>query len=179
MMRQAGAPAPVVLTERLLLRGPSTADYENILDLWSDPAVTRYIGGRPSTPVECWARLLGMAGHWSLLGFGFWLVEERETGRFVGQAGMARLHRELGPDFDEAPEVGWVLAPWCHGRGYATEAVQAALAWAEREIALTRAVCMIDPDHRASLNVAGKCGFRRFAEAEFRESPVVLLERAS
>jgi RimJ/RimL family protein N-acetyltransferase len=114
-----------------------------------------------------------------LFGFGFWLVEELQTGRFVGQVGLARFYRGLGQRFDDVPEIGWVLAPWCHGKGYATEAARAALAWGERELAMTRAVCMIDPDHRGSLRVAEKCGFTRFAETAFRESPVVLLERLS
>jgi len=70
-----------------------------------------------------------------------------------------------------------VLAPWCHGKGYATEAVRAALAWGEAAIGLERCVCMIAPDHAASLRVAEKCGFRQFGEAEFKGSPVMLLER--
>jgi RimJ/RimL family protein N-acetyltransferase len=51
------------------------------------------------------------------------------------------------------------------------------LAWGEAAIGLERCVCMIAPEHAASLRVAEKCGFRQFAEAEFKGSPVLLLER--
>jgi len=178
-MSETGKGVPVVTTPRLVLRGCRASDYDNFAALWGDPQVTRFIGGQPSDKSDSWRRLLGVAGHWALFGFGFWLVEEAASGRFVGQVGLARLHRGLGPRFDDVPEIGWVLAPWCHGKGYASEAAQAALAWGERELGMTRAVCMIDPAHEASLNVATKCGFTAFAEAEFRDSPVILLERLS
>ena len=51
-----------------------------------DEAVVRYIGGTPSTPTEAWARMLRFPGLWALLGYGYWTVEDRETGAFAGQA---------------------------------------------------------------------------------------------
>ena len=166
-------------TQRLVLRGCRADDFEAFAALWGDPQVTQFIGGQPSDASDSWRRLLGIAGHWALFGFGFWLVEERSGGRFIGQVGLAKLNRGLGEKFDDALEIGWILAPWCHGKGYATEAAQAALAWGERELGLTRAVCMIDPEHQGSLRVAEKCGFTRFAEASFKGAPVVLLERGT
>jgi len=174
----AASQVPVVTTARLVLRGYTAGDFESLRALWGSAEVTRYITGQPSTASESWMRLLNSAGHWALLGFGFWLVEERASGRFVGQVGLADLKRDIEPGFDGAPEAGWVLDPWCHGRGYATEAVKAALAWGEANIAMSRCVCMISPDHAASLRVAAKCGFTRFAETTFKDSPVVLLERS-
>jgi RimJ/RimL family protein N-acetyltransferase len=168
---------PVLTTERLVLRGYARDDFDAIATLWADPDVVRHISGQVSAPSESWMRLLNSAGHWALLGFGYWLVEERASGRFVGQVGLADFKRDIQPDFGGAPEAGWVLAPWSHGRGYATEAVKAALAWGEAERAMTRCVCMISPDHPASLRVAEKCGFTPFAETEFKCAPVVLLER--
>jgi RimJ/RimL family protein N-acetyltransferase len=170
---------PVLTTERLILRGHRLGDFQDYAALRGDPEVARYIGGKTRTPAESWSRLLHSAGHWSLLGFGFWMVEERSSGRFVGEVGFADFKRDLGPDFDGAPEAGWVLAPWAHGKGYATEAAGAALAWGEREKGMTRFVCMIDRDHEGSLRVAEKCGFRIFAETEFQGDPVILLERVA
>jgi len=170
--------APVLTTKRLRLRGHRRDDFKNCTALWSDPAVVRYISGKPSTATETWGRLLKYAGLWSLLGYGYWAVEERETGRFVGDVGLADFHRDIEPGFDDAPEVGWVLAAWAHGRGYATEAVTAALAWADQNVAAPRVVCMIDPNNPASLRVAQKCGFTRFADTRYLDSPVVLMERA-
>jgi len=168
---------PILTTARLRLRGYSRDDFASIAALWAEPDVVRHISGKPSTPAESWMRLLTSAGHWALQGFGYWAVEERESSHFVGQVGLADFKRGLGPRFDSAPEAGWVLMPGCHGKGYATEAVEAVLAWGEQNIAMTRCVCMIAPDHAASLRVAEKCGFTPFAETEFKSSPVVLLER--
>jgi len=74
------------------------------------------------------------------------------------------------------PEIGWVLAPQFHGRGYATEAVLAALAWGDG-IALSRSFCIIHPDHSASIRVAEKCGFVEFARPCYQTEPTVLFTR--
>jgi len=65
----------VIETARLRLRGHGLEDTERMAALWSDAEVTRYIGGRPQTAEESWSRLLRYAGHWRLLGFGYWVVE--------------------------------------------------------------------------------------------------------
>jgi RimJ/RimL family protein N-acetyltransferase len=155
--------------------------------MWADPRVTRHIGGRPSTEEEAWARVLRYAGLWALVGFGYWVVRERATGRFVGEVGLADFRRELAPPLDPplagAPEVGWVLAPWAHGRGFATEAVRAALAWADGRaadprLASGRAVCLIAPENAASVRVAERCGFRPAGRAAYKGEATLLFERA-
>ena len=146
--------------------------------MWADPAVTPFIGGgKPSTREESWARLLRYGGLWPLLGFGYWVIEEKATGRFAGEAGFADFKRALEPSFGDAPEAGWALASWAHGKGYAAEAVQAAVAWADANLSAPRTVCMISPENAASIGVANKCGYREFAQATFRENPTILYER--
>jgi len=170
---------PVLTTERLILRGHRVEDFDELARLRADPRVARHIGGKTLTPAESWSRLLGAAGHWTLMGYGFWVVEERASGRLVGEVGLADFKRDIEPGFGGAPEAGWVLAPWSHGKGYATEAAEAALAWAEKNLGMARCVCMIDVDHPASRRVAEKCGFTLFAETEFKGDPVILLERVT
>jgi RimJ/RimL family protein N-acetyltransferase len=153
------SPAPIVETARLRLRGHRPEDLEAMVRMWGDPAVTRYIAPAPFDREAVWARLLRYVGHWTLLGYGFWALEERETGRFAGEVGLAEFCRVIEPPLD-VPEVGWVLAPWCHGLGYATEAVTAALRWGERERGFDEASCIIEPGNQRSIAVAGRCGFR-------------------
>ena len=112
---------PVLETPRLRLRPHRVEDFEALANLWADPAVTRFIG-KPSTREESWARLLRYGGLWPLLGFGYWAVEDRETGAYLGDVGFADFHRALDPAPPALPEIGWVLAPAAHGRGLATEA---------------------------------------------------------
>jgi RimJ/RimL family protein N-acetyltransferase len=168
---------PVIETERLRLRGHRVDDFRECAAMWGDPAVTRYISGRPFTPEEVWARLLRYVGHWTLLDFGFWLIEEKTTGSFVGEAGLAEFQREIEPRIQGVPEVGWVLSPRCCGRGYATEAVQATLAWGEQRFGAARTVCLIHPENRASVRVAEKCGYREFARTTYRGQATVMFER--
>jgi RimJ/RimL family protein N-acetyltransferase len=59
-------------------------------------------------------RLLRYVGHWAVLGFGYWVVEEKASGEFVGETGFADYRREMKPSLDGAPEIGWVLTPRFH-----------------------------------------------------------------
>jgi RimJ/RimL family protein N-acetyltransferase len=155
----------VIETPRLLLRRHTVADLDSCAGLWSDATVTRYIGGRPFTREETWARLLRYIGHWEALGFGFWAVEEKATGEFAGELGFADFKREMDPPIT-SPEAGWAFLPRVHGRGYATEALGAALAWSDRHFHAPQTVCLIHPENRhrsaslkgaASGNVGGRC----------------------
>jgi RimJ/RimL family protein N-acetyltransferase len=150
---------PRLETERLVLRAHDRADLPEVQATWSDPAVVRFIGGRPCTEEEAWARMLRYAGHWPLLGFGFWRIGERTTDRYLGDVGFFDGRRGLGPRFDGAPEVGWTLAAHAHGRGLATEALRAVFAWGDAHLGSGRTVCMISPDNTPSLKVAARFGF--------------------
>jgi len=67
---------PVLETQNLRLRGHTAADLPASCALWATPEVFRYTLFKPSTPEEVWSRLLRYFGLWSLLGYGFWVVEE-------------------------------------------------------------------------------------------------------
>lgn len=168
--------APVIETERLLLRGQSRTDFDAFAALWGDPEVTRFIGGKPSTREEAWNRLLRNIGHWEEMGFGPWMVCEKDSGRLVGDIGFANFQRTLEPTLGETPEIGWVMSPAAHGKGYASEAVAAALAWGDANFEEPRTVCIIAPGNAASLRVAEKNGFREYARADYH-GEIVLLER--
>jgi len=167
---------PVLRTDRLLMHPHGLDDFADSLAFWSDPEATRYIG-RPLTEEEAWARLMRHAGFWALLGFGSWVVREREGRRFVGEVGFLDGRRGLGPRVDSAPEIGWGVSPALQGRGYAGEAVAAALAWNDRRTEGGRTVCLVHPENAPSLRIAERAGFRRFAETTLKDVPALLLER--
>src|SRR5579872_2841064 len=155
--RAAGV--PVIETPRLRLRGHRIDDFADCASMWADPNVTRHIGGKPFTEEEVWARVLRYVGHWSWLGFGYWAVEEKSTGAFVGDVGFADFKRDIQPSIQGLPELGWVLDAHAHGKGYATEAVRAAIAWGTEHFGRSETVCLIHPENVASLRVAEKCAF--------------------
>jgi RimJ/RimL family protein N-acetyltransferase len=167
---------PVLETERLRLRGHALADFEASAAMWGDAGVTRFIGGKPSTREESWARFIRYPGHWHLLGHGFWLIEEKASGRFVGECGFGSFKRDVDPPI-EGPEQGWALAPWAHGKGYANEAVQAAIAWGEDHFGPVAFACMIAPENTASLRLAEKNGYREYVRTTYKGEPSILLRR--
>ena len=168
---------PRLETERLVLRGHRAADFAECSVMWGDAEVTRFIGGRAFPKDEVWTKLLRYVGHWSVLGFGFWVLEDKESGRFVGEVGFADFKRDIEPSLEGAPEIGWVLAPWAHGRGLATEAVRAALGWGATGLPSKRTVCLISPENVASVRVAEKCGYREFRRTTYKGQPTLLFER--
>jgi RimJ/RimL family protein N-acetyltransferase len=176
MTGKASHEAPTIETERLILRGYRIEDFPHAAAAWADPEVVRYIG-RPSTEEESWARFLRNIALWPMLGYGYWAATEKGTGRYVGDVGLADFKREIEPSLKGVPEIGWVLARWSHGRGYATEAAQAALRWLESTRGTQRTVCIINDQNRASVRVAEKCGYREFARTQYKGSTVVMLDR--
>jgi RimJ/RimL family protein N-acetyltransferase len=164
-------------TERLMLRGHTLGDFDAMAAMRADPAVTRHIGGRPSTREESWGRLMRYAGHWALHGFGFWAIEEKATGAFAGELGFADFRREIEPPLGPAPEMGWALAARFHGRGYASEALAAALIWGRARFGPVRTVCIIAPDNPASIRTAEATGFRAYADTLHHDAPTRLFER--
>ena len=164
-------------SERLTFHRQSLADFADSAAMWADADTTRHIGGKPSTPEESWARLLRNAGHWSLLGYGFWAIREKHSNRFLGEIGFKQFRRSLDPALDALPEAGWVLAPWGRRQGFATEAVRAMLTWADNCPAWPETLCMIDPENGPSLRIASTSGYVELAAATYKEKPVRLFRR--
>ena len=144
---------PKLETERLLLRVPQLGDFERYAQMFDDPS-TRHIGG-PLTRAEAWRRFLQMPGAWLLQGFAMFSVVEKDSGRWIGQAGP------WYPDGWPGTEVGYAFHPDAHGKGYATEACVAAIDWAFAALGWTDVIQSIAPDNTASAAVAERLGARR------------------
>ncbi|OLP60122.1 GNAT family N-acetyltransferase [Xaviernesmea oryzae] len=168
---------PTIETERLVLRPYRRDDFAPYAHLFADPEVTRFIGGIPYSREQAWARFLRQVGMWHYFGFGFFAIQERATGAFIGEAGFHDLHRVITPSIEGSMETGWAIATTVHGQGYATEAVGAALTWARKSFPTTRKTCLIDIANRASLRVATKLGFREVARTVYHGATVVISER--
>ncbi len=145
--------------------------------MWADPQVTRYIRQTPFTEEESWARLLRYVGHWALLGFGYWVIENK-TGEFLGEAGFADYHRDTDPPLlKDMPEAGWALVASAHGKGYASEALGAITAWGDNHFGAAPTACIIDQQNLASIRVAEKNGYRQRQLVRYRGEPVMLYVR--
>lgn len=145
-------------TARLLLRSLQPDDVEHVVSLWSDPDVTRFLGG-PRDAGQVRAILQEELVEPPPGPFGQWPVVEKATGEFVGDCGL------IPKEIDGAAEVDlvYVLAPGAWGKGFATEIGSALLRFAVEELGRRRLVCVIDPGNAASQHVAAKLGFHRQA----------------
>ncbi len=168
---------PVIETERLVLRAMGREDFPAMAAIWQEPEVVRYIGGKPRPISESWAVFLRIAGSWVIEGFGQWGIVRKSDGVLLGQAGFFTGMRGLGPDFDSAPEAGWVLTSSVHGQGYGREAVTAAHRWFDAQPFGGRSRAMIEVGHVASFAIAERLGYVGFRETEDLGDRVVLLAR--
>jgi len=143
-------------TERLVLRPPTLVDLEPFVAMFADPAVMRHLGadGKPLSRFAAWQSLCSTVGHWTLRGYGLFAVFERGTGEFVGR---------VGPWFPEGWtefEVGWTIRSEYWGRGYASEAAKACIAYAFTELNRDHVASFILPQNARSIRVAEKVGER-------------------
>ena len=152
-------------TQRLLLRLPVPGDAAAAAELVTDPEVMRFLGGevvpddRVGVVVERWIR------RWETNGIGFFVVESRDDGGFLGRVGLSIwdvrswTHATLAAAGEFAqPELGWALVRSQWGCGYATEAALAVRDWAFREREIGALISLIAPDNLASAAVARRLG---------------------
>lgn len=170
---------PTIETERLLLRGLRIDDFDAHAALWADPVVTQFIGGKPLSREEAWNGLLRHFGMWTSMGFGFWAVIDRVSGRLVGEAGFQDRQRDLNPRLDGTLEAGWTFLPQAHGKGIASEALAAMLAWADANFPDRLITCIIDPGNTASLRLAEKFDFVAYAESAYHGNTLRMFRRQS
>lgn len=100
------AAAPVIETERLLLRGLRASDLNAFHAMYADPLVYKFLTGKPLSREEAWARMLRLAGLWELTGHGYWAIDDRTTGQLAAIAGYAEFHRTIEPSIVGKPEFG-------------------------------------------------------------------------
>ena len=169
---------PVLVTERLELWRPQVSDREGLRALIEPGEVRRFLGGMESDDHDVLMRLLRNAGSWALYGYGTFVVRERGKADIVGNCGVFHSWRGFGRGLDDIAEAGWIVGKSAWGKGYAQEAMEAALAWYEREHGTGPTLCMIEQGHRASEAVAAKLGYVACDRVdEAGERPLIVYRR--
>ncbi len=163
-------PTPTLHTARLLLRPFETADAEAIYALQSNARVLRYWDSPPWTERSRADTFIEACRTMEEDGSGARLaIQTSADGAFVGWCAMFQwnpVYRSLG--------IGYCLDEPAWGKGYATEAVRAMLAWAYGTLDLNRVDAELDTRNLASARVLEKLGFQR--EGLRREDCIVLGE---
>jgi RimJ/RimL family protein N-acetyltransferase len=148
----------VLETSRLLMRPPTGEDFDAYAGFLGDEVAARYLGGAQPRSLA-WRSFLTIVGAWQVQGFAMFSVVEKASGRWVGRVGPWL------PEGWPGPEVGWGIVRDCWGRGYATEAAEAAIDWVFDALGWTDVIHVIDTANAASQQVARKLGSRNRGRA--------------
>ena len=164
-------------TERLVLRKPEAGDRDGYAEVWGDPEVVRFLGGRTLSPDEVPEGIERMLKQWDRHGVGLFSVLRNEDERLVGRVGyllwdserwVNAMHEELEDPLEL--EIGWVVARTFWGQGYATEAAAACRDHAFGSLGRDRVISLIAPENVASIRVAEKIGERHERDVDIGAS---------
>ena len=143
---------PEIETERLRLRAP----YETDFDVYAAFYETErsHLRGGPLSRDEAWASFAAEIGHWALRGYGFWSIDEKETGAFCGMVGL------YNPEGWPQPEVGWLVWSEHEGKGIAREAAIRARSYAYEALGWPEVASCISDGNSRSIRLAERMGAR-------------------
>ncbi|MDX1404353.1 MAG: GNAT family N-acetyltransferase [Woeseiaceae bacterium] len=140
-------------TERLILRDiDPQRDFENWAKTLADERTVRFLDGKVLDRALAWRNMAAIIGHWEIRGYGFFSVEEKATGEWVGRVGP--WYPEGWPE----PEIGWTIMREHWGKGYATEAARASIEFAFNELGWEKVIHVILAGNDRSIAVAKKLG---------------------
>ncbi|MCK7599131.1 GNAT family N-acetyltransferase [Microbulbifer sp. CAU 1566] len=145
-------------TERLLLRQWRDSDREPFSAMNSDPRVMEFFPALLSR-AESDAGIDRQIAHIEKYGWGFWALERLEDQQFMGFVGIKHVTDDM--PFAPAVEIGWRLAAPYWGKGYATEAANAALRVGFEQLGLDAIVSFTVPGNFRSRAVMEKLGLQQ------------------
>ncbi len=145
--------APVLETERLILRGPEAQDFEPHARFFADETRAWGFGGAESRN-GAWRWFASSVGHWLLRGYGYWTITDKASGEALGITGIWE------PEGWPEPELGWVAFEGAEGKGLIFEAASAARQYAWDHLGFGAMPSYILPGNTRSVALAERLGAR-------------------
>ena len=158
----------MIETARLILRPWRDADLAPFAEINADPLVADWLGG-PTTREQSDAQVAREQERLQAQGFCRFALERREDGRLIGSVGLAPVHPSLAFG---GFEIGWRLAHDAWGRGYASEAADAAAIDGFTRCGLAEIYSFTAEANLRSQAVMERIGFLRDAAHDF-DNPVL------
>ncbi|KUJ37293.1 acetyltransferase [Streptomyces albus subsp. albus] len=159
---------PELRTDRLLLRRWRESDLEPWAAMNADPEVREHLG-ELLTREQSDAAVALMRAEFDERGFGWWALEVRETGEFIGRAGLDEVDEDMP---FAGVDVGWRLMRSAWGHGYATEAALGCLAFGFEGLGLSEVVASTTVDNLRSQAVMRRIGMTRDPADDFEDPSV-------
>jgi len=161
-------------TKRLALKPVNLSHFNDLFSLRSDPDVMKYTAdGRIQTRKEVEDFIKSAEGYYDKYGLDFFSVYEKETGIFVGQAGLFHV----GFDVKQSDiEVAYRLHKKYWHKGYATELAKALIDYGFNELSLIKIIAAVHPENEGSRKVLEKVGMSYTGIVDFRGKPAPCYE---
>jgi ribosomal-protein-alanine N-acetyltransferase len=163
----------ILTTQRLVLRYVQKSDIDFLVELWSDPDVTKYVGG-PRNKEALKKEFAETARNPAKEKYDLWVAALKETGELVGHAGV--LPKEIEGEY--FLEVNYFFAKKYWGRGYASEIARGIIE-IQKARAATDLIMIIDKDNIGSKNAAAKIGMEYWKTALRNGQEKEIYRRAS
>jgi len=164
-------------TERLIVRRATAEDKENFFLLNGDEQVMRYIRAvitREESDAKLEQILAEEKASPTTVGLGRWLIDEKESGQFIGSFALIPIPTE--PD---KTQLGYSFIPSAWGKGYATEVARAGLQYFLDNTDIPEIYGVSETENTASMQVLQKAGFKYFGTKveEGKELTVFIVRR--
>lgn len=145
---------PTIETSRLILRGMRVSDAEDMYAYACREDVTRYLTWEPHPDVHYTKEYLTYIGQRYRTGdFYDWAVVCKDDGHMIGTCGFTKF------DFaSDSAEIGYVLSPQYHQKGYGTEAVRAVITFGFETLHLHRIEARFIKENIPSLKLMERVG---------------------
>ncbi|MFT3678523.1 MAG: GNAT family N-acetyltransferase [Chitinophagaceae bacterium] len=162
---------PVFTTENLYFSRFVPADADSVLELNSDPLVTRFTHDIIYTRAQAEEVVnRSLIPHYEQYGYGRWAVRRKSDDRFVGWCGL-KFRPATG-----LIDLGYRFISQFWGRGYATEAAKATTLYAFNELKISLLTAAAEPENTASVRILTRCGFQETGYGEVDGFPVILFQ---
>lgn len=147
--------APLIETERLIIRPFTLDDAPFILELVNTPSWLAYIGNRNVNNIGDARKYLqnGPLKSYVDNGYGGWMIQHKEQQEPIGQCGLYKR------PYLTAPDVGFAFLPQYEGKGYGQEAVRATLTYAQHQLKINNLFAIVQPNNERSIRLLEKTGF--------------------
>ena len=160
-------------TKNLIITTPQLEDFDNLYALQTDADVMKYIGQGVRTQLEVESGLKKAIAHQEKHGFSLGCVVEKESGVFVGRAGLIYLaYDDSQPDI----EVGYALTKAAWSKGYGTELAKALINWGFEHLPIAKLVGVINPANERSRKVLEKVQMNYVGLANYWNNEVALYD---